>query len=421
MGKRWTPRRTLPSVIVVGTSVESRPLVAALAARGVSVTPITTAPADQSAGHPHRSPFGRSVALAPAVSGSSAAVVCAVGPAWRLGVAAQARAAALDDAPARWLVWPSQTKEPLCEGPAAWAHEADALDQLAGASASWIATPGAATRGWFPEAAGTDAASWARWVHGLPHPARDVRERAMRDAGRILLGVVLVHHDRPGLASRALASLQAQTRPANAVVVVDANSADPSAVADLERRLIDFRGTPTRLIRTPDSRLGTARGAGVAALKTDWVLFLDDDNQLPPEALATFARAAATETAEIWTCWAALTHGGGPPPADDLEPVYRPLGPVPGLAGHTNGLGDAGMMIRRSAFERLGGFAPDQTVGAEDWDLLVRAMLTGVPQAVIPRVLLWKRHTPSGMGATLDLDRARARVRSHLRVRRIPI
>ncbi len=348
--------------------------------------------------------------------------VVAVGAPWWLGIAAQARAAALDPWPGRWLIWPSTDDTLDPRTPPSWVHEAAALDRLARTSASWIAPPGPAGDATLPDAADPDRRAWIRWLDTLPHPARDLAARAQARARRITLGVVLVHRDRPTLAAAALESLAAQTRRPDALAVVDAASTDPATVAAVRARLAAIHPTRARLIERDSPSLGAARRAGAEAVTTDWLLFLDDDNRLPPEALATFARAAATGAADIWTCWAALVHGDGPPPADpDPGPVYRPLGPVPGLAGTANVLGDANLLIRRDTFFHLGGFDPDPTTGAEDWDLLVRALLAGIPQAVIPRVLLWKRQAPSGMAATMDHVRARDRVLRHLRAAGLPV
>lgn len=419
---RGIPSSEPESVTVITGPTESPSLIAMVRSRGPRVARLPPPLPDRPATHPDRSPARLAQDVAARLVTPGHRTVVAIGAPWLLGIAAQARAAALDPKPGRWLLWPSTTDTLGPGTPPDWAHETAALDHLARASASWIASPGPAGDATLPDAAGPDGRAWVRWLDTLPHPAQDLAARAQARARRITLGVVLVHRDRPTQAAAALESLAAQTRRPDALAVVDAASADPTAVAAVRTRLAVVHPTPARLIERDTPSLGAARRAGAEAVTTDWLLFLDDDNRLPPEALATFARAAATETADIWTCWAALVHGDGPPPADpDMGPVYRPLGPVPGLAGTANVLGDANLLIRRDTFFRLGGFDPDPTTGAEDWDLLVRALLAGIPQAVIPRVLLWKRQAPSGMAATMDHARARNRVLRHLRAARVPV
>ncbi|MBB4265248.1 glycosyltransferase family 2 protein [Roseospira visakhapatnamensis] len=418
---RWISSGEGRSVTLLGSPAESAPLAAALRSRGQAPCRVTPPPSTRPWDGARHAPARVAEAVAARLTQDERPLVAVVGPPWWLGVAAQARAAALETRPARWLLWPTPDDRLDADAPPAWSHEAAYLDALARASASWIAPPGSPARATLPPEAGSDARAFARWLATLPHPAQDRRVQVRAATRPVTLGVVLVHRDRPGPVVAALDSLAGQTRPPDALVVVDAASTDPTARRLLRRRVSAFGAAPSTLIIRDAPSLGAARHAGVQALSTDWVLILDDDNQCPPNALATFTRAAATGAADVWTCWAALFHGDRPPPDPDGGPVYRPLGPVPGLAGRANILGDANLMIRRDAFFRLSGFDPDPATGAEDWDLLVRALLAGVPQAVIPRVLLWKRHAPNGIGATMDPDRARARVLGRLRAARIPV
>ncbi|WP_176793521.1 glycosyltransferase family 2 protein [Rhodospira trueperi] len=336
----------------------------------------------------------------------------AVGPPWWLGIAARIRAAALDPDPPRWLVCPEA--DPVARDGRDDAHILADLDALARAEADWIGRPGALL------ADVRTARDLTAWLESLSHAARHRRRCA--DARRVSVGVVLVHHDRPRWLGAALDSLRAQTRPPDQVVVVDAASSCPRARAALDALAAREDAFPMRVLWRAESSLGAARGVGVDALDMDWVLFMDDDNIAPPGAVEDFARAAATESADIWTCWAALFAGEAPPSGGSgADGWYRPLGPVPGLLARGNNLGDANMLVRRAAFRALGGFDPDPTVGAEDWDFLVRAWLAGVRQGVIPRPLVWKRLSPDSMSRTMDHDRARTRVVGRLRAGGLPV
>jgi GT2 family glycosyltransferase len=205
---------------------------------------------------------------------------------------------------------------------------------------------------------------------------------------------------------------------------VDAASTDPAARARAQALAVALRPEPAVFLRRTEASLGAARSAGVDRIGTDWVLFLDDDNALADDAVAVFAQAAATGRAAVWTAWAILFEGHGPPagtPADAADAsLYAPLGPVPGLMGRSNCLGDAGLLVARETYQALGGFDPDPHTGAEDWDFLVRAWLAEVPQRVIPRALLWKRLSADSMSATMDRVRAAGRVRARLRAAGLP-
>ena len=92
------------------------------------------------------------------------------------------------------------------------------------------------------------------------------------------VGVVITTYNHAHFLDDALASVRNQTRAADAVVVVDDGSSDhPEAVA--------ARFPTVRVIRQPNRGLAAARNAGMAALDTAYVIFLDADDRLEPSAI----------------------------------------------------------------------------------------------------------------------------------------
>mgnify|MGYP006275427039 CR=1 FL=1 len=100
-------------------------------------------------------------------------------------------------------------------------------------------------------------------------------------AGRPVAAVVVTTHDRPELARRAVLSALTQTVPVE-VVVVDDGSEPP---------FVDPR---VRVVRTEGVGVCAARNRGLAVVDAPWVCFLDDDDELVPDALARALAAAAT-------------------------------------------------------------------------------------------------------------------------------
>ena len=102
------------------------------------------------------------------------------------------------------------------------------------------------------------------------------------------VGVVIPTWNDARFLSEALQSVFAQTRPADAVVVVDDGSPeDPAGVT------AQFPGV--RLIRRHNGGLAAARNTGLAALSTSYVVFLDADDRLLPHALAAGLACFARE------------------------------------------------------------------------------------------------------------------------------
>ena len=89
--------------------------------------------------------------------------------------------------------------------------------------------------------------------------------------------------------------------------------------------------------------------------------------------------------------------GGQPPEHDDSTERWLPLGPATTVGLFKNCYGDANALVRRDAFDALGGFTEDPGVGHEDWELWARAVLRGYRLQVVPEALYWYRLAGGGM------------------------
>ena len=107
------------------------------------------------------------------------------------------------------------------------------------------------------------------------------------------VSVVIPTLNRHKALARALSSVLAQNLPPDLlaeVVVVD-NSVDSNA-----RSVVDAAGAgsalPIRYIAMPRPGIATARNAGIAAARGEWIAFLDDDETGGPDWLACLATTA---------------------------------------------------------------------------------------------------------------------------------
>src|SRR3954463_10045986 len=102
------------------------------------------------------------------------------------------------------------------------------------------------------------------------------------------VGVVATTYNHAHFLAQALESVRLQTHPADAIVVIDDGSTDDPA-----RVVAAFPAV--RIIRQENRGLAAARNRGLAAVNTTYIVFLDADDFLSPEALdaglACFARA----------------------------------------------------------------------------------------------------------------------------------
>lgn len=130
--------------------------------------------------------------------------------------------------------------------------------------------------------------------------------------------VVIPIYNRPEEARAVLAPFLRPDAKGIEVIVVDDGSQDNTAEV-VEAIARQNTGADIRLIRQENAGPGPARNAGVAAARSDWILFHDSDDIWMPWAIETFRKVIAdpaTARADIlfwrqgfsinwpnWTTW----------------------------------------------------------------------------------------------------------------------
>lgn len=185
----------------------------------------------------------------------------------------------------------------------------------------------------------------------------------------IPITVIIPTFNRPDLVQLAIGSVLAQTLPAAEIIVVDDGSKQ-----DMREVLAPY-GAKIRVIRQENKGLSGARNTGIAAARTDWVAFLDDDDEHGPERLARAAESIRRHpAADVHLTNTAIVSEDGSPeldlfrvrgmPADEWMVVERPLHWA--LRGCFFA---QSLVVRRSAVEAVGLF---RKTFYEDLDLYVR-------------------------------------------------
>lgn len=169
------------------------------------------------------------------------------------------------------------------------------------------------------------------------------------------------------------------------LLVVDGGSTDGTAA---------FAAAYGRVIAAPRGR-ARQMNAGAAAARGDVLIFLHADTLLPPDALAVIARALADRR---------VVGGAFRLRFDTDTLAYRFVAAATTLRGlvRHSFTGDQAYVVRRDAFERIGGF-PDQPM-MEDLEIVKRLRRIGrfvlLPAAVTTSA---RRHQQMGLGKTLLL------------------
>ncbi len=219
------------------------------------------------------------------------------------------------------------------------------------------------------------------------------------------ISVITPCHDAAQFVPALLDSVSSQTLTDWEHIVVDDGSPDDSALL-VEARL--GREPRLKLIRQANAGAIAARNRGFAAADptSEYVLFLDADDVLRPGMLETMVTYLDAHPDVSMAYCEPVWIDGNDHPIEYGSPGTRY---VPGRLGVRLLAADEPVtpfaalffwgrvspsisVLRRSAYERVGGFSEDQGYYAEDLDLWLRVALTGTIHYVPERLVLRRIH-----------------------------
>lgn len=204
------------------------------------------------------------------------------------------------------------------------------------------------------------------------------------------VAVVIPCHGYARFLPDAVASVAAQTWPNVRIVVVDDGSPDDTA-AVAEMLIARFPECRIRLLRQDNQGLAAARNNGIRATDAPFVLPLDADDRLAPDAIERLMAALAVGGDVATPC--GRTFGD-----EERDLVTRPVTRRRLRAG--NCLVYASL-FRRDLFERVGGYQP-RAPGYEDWDFWLGALEIGAAFVHVPAPLFFYRKHGRTMLAASD-------------------
>lgn len=239
---------------------------------------------------------------------------------------------------------------------------------------------------------------------------RPLEPRATNQGATPCLSIITPIHDpRPEWLGEALDSVLAQADGRWELVCVDDGSRDPRVV----QALADFcaRDDRMRLVTMPES-VGIARAtnAGLQAARADWVVFMDHDDRLEPEAVGRLLAATADSPDLIYSD-EVLTHEA----LSSLKAFSsRPAFSFDYYLSHPYFVHL--VCLRRDAALALCGLDERLAVSA-DVDFVLRALERAASVAHIPAVLYrWRTHADSQghRSASQVTDATLTAIRRHL-------
>lgn len=186
------------------------------------------------------------------------------------------------------------------------------------------------------------------------------------------VAVVIPAYNSARFLADAIASVRDQSHRATELVVVDDGSSDDSA--ELAEKL------GVRCLRRENGGPGAARNTGVRATESSLIAFLDADDLFLPGKLQR--QVTHMQASDCVACGgdALLLRDGQESLGDQRK---NGPGRVPSQLGlaeliRGNPLICSSMVVRRSAFDAVGGFDEDRDlIASEDYDLWLRLLARG--------------------------------------------
>lgn len=218
----------------------------------------------------------------------------------------------------------------------------------------------------------------------------------------LLASVVIPCYNYGRFVAEAIRSAKAQTISSCEIIVVDDGSTDEQTVEVLDGL---FREGGIVLIRQPNQGLSSARNAGIAAARGEYVCCLDADDLIDPTYVEAAIAVMMTD-ASIGFVYPHVQFFG------DVEEIWetRDFDIQEALVGNFTAVS---AVFRRDDWHEAGGYSPLMRGGYEDWEFWIRLARLGRRGRVIAHPLfLHRRH-----GRTMTHDAKEMHDELHGRIR----
>jgi len=193
-----------------------------------------------------------------------------------------------------------------------------------------------------------------------------------------------------------LESLDRQTVDGFSLVVVDDGSTDDRSKEVFDELSSKYSYKGWTFLRKANGGIGHTRNFAASYACTDYIVFMDADNIAEPHMIERFVASMSIFDGDALTCYMRGFKNHPDPAERSIVYSYMPLGPCLEVGYKVNVFGDANAIVRRLAFQQIGGFGEERNSSFEDWELFARLALHGLKIDVIPENLFLYRHTDEG-------------------------
>ena len=212
-------------------------------------------------------------------------------------------------------------------------------------------------------------------------------EMAPDASADMTISAIIPTYNRASLVTRAIDSVLAQTRAVDEVIVVDDGSTDDTCA------VVARYGTRVRYVHQKNAGLAASRNTGVREARSEWVAFLDDDDEWMPEKIEKEVKALAARPGSV-LCYAQALRLS---PDGACEPfIPAPLHRLERDVLLGNPFTACSVVVRKDFFELAGGFNPALRC-AEDWEFAARMIALRREFVMLDEPVVIVHETPNSM------------------------
>jgi len=203
------------------------------------------------------------------------------------------------------------------------------------------------------------------------------------------VSVVIPTYDRPEMLQRAVESVVAQTYNPMELVVVDDHSPKPAAET-LDRMETDSLASVSCIRHDENCGGSTARATGIEAAASEWVAFLDDDDEWEPPKLEKQVERAVGADSEPVLVYTGIRQVNADRSTNAVKTPTTEGNVIEDLL-RGNFIGSySAVMVRSDAIAAVGG--PDERFPSwQDWEWYLRLAQKGTLRSVPEPLVI--RHT----------------------------
>jgi glycosyltransferase involved in cell wall biosynthesis len=202
-----------------------------------------------------------------------------------------------------------------------------------------------------------------------------------------LVSICVAHFNDGQNLSHLLKSIEENDYQNFEVIVVDDGSTDSESLSVIASLAAKYTPYSWKFIMKEENEtIGPTRNLAVTHAKGEFIIFMDSDNLATKTMITDFTRGMLSSGVDCLTCsMIQFTGEGGDPSSANLIDYWMPLGGCIEVGFYSNIFGDANFCVKKSIFEKLGGFCGARGEVADDWEFLARLVLAGFSLDVIPK------------------------------------